>query len=65
MTKQDMVWDSKLFNTKVQAQAWIKKRKEESRGSGMGVVRHTIKEVLHDPNTKWEATLYTRGKKTK
>jgi hypothetical protein len=61
MINQDMQLDSKVFKTKEEARSWASDLKEENQA--MGKVRFTIKEVLNDPNIKWEATVYIRKTK--
>jgi hypothetical protein len=60
---QDLLLDKRQFATKGEAQKWASRIKAENKL--MGVVRHSIKEVLHNNTVKWEASVYTREKKKK
>tara|TARA_R110002020_G_scaffold109660_6_gene253720 strand:+ start:6555 stop:6743 length:189 start_codon:yes stop_codon:yes gene_type:complete len=61
--KQDQVIDTQDFVSRKAANDWVKEEKKKLAGSGQGVVRHTVRELLGDPRYNWTATLYIRGTK--
>ena len=58
---QDMEVEKRSFNTKAEASQWAKQLKQDYKV--MGNLRFSIKEILHSPGVRWEATAYTRKTK--